>query len=70
MSEICWRSGVPIEGEREGENRSFRDRKGKVFPACEPREGHFGSAEAKGQWCLLETHETPEIYPLEQRGIF
>jgi len=48
LSEVCWRSGVPIEGEREGESRSFRDRKGKVFPAREPRKGHFGSIEAKG----------------------
>jgi hypothetical protein len=28
MSEVCWRSGEPIEGEQEGESRSFRDRKG------------------------------------------
>ena len=48
LSEICWRSGAPIEGEREGESRSFRDRKGKVFPAREPRKGHSESTEAKG----------------------
>jgi len=48
LSEICWRSGVPIEGERGGESRSFRDRKGQVFPAREPRKGHSGSIEAKG----------------------
>ena len=48
LSEVCRRSGVPIEGEREGESRSFRDRKGQVFPAREPRKGHFGSIEAKG----------------------
>ena len=50
MSEICWRSGVPIEGEREGESRPFGGRKGQVFPARESRKGHFGSTEAKGQW--------------------
>ena len=36
LSEVCWRSGEPIEGEREGESRSFRDRKGQVFPARDP----------------------------------
>ena len=51
MSEVCWRSGGPIEGEREGESRPFRGRKGQVFPACGPRKGHFGSIEAKGQSC-------------------
>ena len=51
MSEFCWRSGVPIEREQEGENRSFRDRKGEVFPACEPRKGHLTSIGAKGQEC-------------------
>jgi len=49
MSVNCWRGGEPIEGERGGENRPFRGRKGQVFPACEPRKGHLGSAEAKGQ---------------------
>ncbi len=36
LSEVCWKSGVPIEGEREGEGRSFRDRKGQVFHARNP----------------------------------
>jgi hypothetical protein len=45
LSEVCWKSGVPTEGEREGEGRPFRGRKGQVFPAREPRKGHFGSIE-------------------------
>jgi len=57
MSVICWRSGVPIEGEQGGEDRPFRGRKGKVFPACEPRKGHFESTEAKGQWPSLESRQ-------------
>jgi len=56
LSEICWRSGAPIEGEREGESRSFRDRKGKVFPAREPRKGHSASTEAKGQGVFPQGH--------------
>ena len=53
LSVNCWRGGEPIEGERGGESRPFRGRKGKVFPACEPRKGHLGSAEAKGQGCSI-----------------
>ncbi len=53
MSVIRWRSGVPIEGEQEGEGQPFRGWKGQVFPACEPRKGHFESTEAKGQGCSL-----------------
>ena len=49
LSVICYKSGVPIEGEQEGESRPFRGRKGQVFPACEPRKGHFGSIGAKGR---------------------
>ena len=49
LSVICWKSGVPFEGEREGESRPFRGRKGQVFPICEPRKGHFGGIEAKKQ---------------------
>jgi hypothetical protein len=49
VSAICWRSGVPFEGEQGGESRPFRGRKGKVFPTCEPREGHFGGIEVKKQ---------------------
>jgi len=49
LSVICWRSGAPIEGEQEGESQPFRGWKGQVFPACNPRKGHFGSIEAKGQ---------------------
>jgi len=45
LSEVCWKSGVPTEGEREGESRPFRGRKGRVFPARESRKGHFGSIE-------------------------
>jgi hypothetical protein len=48
MSIFCGRCGVPIEGEQEGESHLFRGWKGQVFPACEPRKGHFGSTEAKG----------------------
>jgi hypothetical protein len=47
LSVICWKSGVPFEGEQEGESRPFRGRKGQVFPAGEPRKGHFGGIEAK-----------------------
>ncbi len=53
MSVICWRSGVPIESEQEGESQPFRGWKGEAFPACELRKGHFESTEAKGQWCSL-----------------
>ena len=56
LSKICWWSGVPIEGEREGESRSFRDRKGQVFPAREPRKGHSESTEAKGQGVFSQEH--------------
>ncbi len=76
LSEICWRSGVPIEGEQEGESRPFRGRKGQVFPACEPRErvtpealkrrdNGFPliktSSERKGIW-------SPHFQTLKQRG--
>jgi len=53
LSVNCWRGGEPIEGERGGESRPFRGRKGKVFPACESRKGHLKSAEAKGQGCSI-----------------
>jgi len=37
LSEICWRSGVPIEGEQEGEGRSFRETgRGKHSPPASP----------------------------------
>ncbi len=53
LSVIYWRSGVPIEGEQGGEGQPFRGWKGQVFPACEPRKGHFEGMEAKGQLCSL-----------------
>jgi hypothetical protein len=53
LSVNCWRGGVPIEGEQEGESRPFRGRKGQVFPTCEPRKDHLESTEAKGQKCSI-----------------
>ena len=47
LSETCWSSGVPIEGEQEGEGQPFRGWKGQVFPTCEPRKGRCASREAK-----------------------
>jgi len=41
----------PIAGEQGGESGAFRAPKGQVFPACEPRQGHFGSVGAKRQGC-------------------
>jgi hypothetical protein len=51
LSADSWRGGVPIEGKQEGEGQAFRGWKGKVFPTCEPRKGHLGRTEAKGQGC-------------------
>jgi hypothetical protein len=36
LSEICWRSGVPIEGEQEGESRPFEAGRGKYSPPASP----------------------------------
>ncbi len=36
LSEICWRSGVPIEDEREGESRSLGTGRGKYSPPASP----------------------------------
>ncbi len=70
LSANCWRGGVPIEGKQGGESRSFRGRKGQVFPACEPRKGHLGSAEAKGQWCsLMKMRMVQNRFSENERGI-
>ncbi len=70
LSEICWRSGVPFEGEQEGEGRSFRDRKGQAFPACEPRKGHFGGTERRdiglSPYKIRKIHE---IHPKMPMGL-
>jgi|GEM_PF-2042599 len=47
LSETCWSSGVPIEGEQEGESQPFSGWKGYVFPTCESRKGRCVSREAK-----------------------